>query len=367
MADGRPAETVPDERLRGIVSYAARQSLTSFASSADDLAQRGIDIRLMRLGPSPVRSLLDDCRFLYGLRFGAIDFAILNSGILFMRRPRLLALALAILKRRGIPTFVLWRNAASKFDEIRARHGEPQFVRAAALMRDPHLAHLAISDETARNVADALGCELPQNILNCRSMPEHYLEPVAPEDPPIVLNAASVIARKGPDIFTDIAIAACRAHPTVRFWWLGGDAPEAEAARIRTAGLEDRIEFKPFDPDPFAYMQRASVFLLTSREEGFGLVLAEAMACSRTVISFAGTGAAEVAGETGRVVAHADVAAASEAVLAVLAEPATERINTAARERYRALYSPAAYAGRLAAILRTAATDGRVAVQQGRG
>ena len=342
----------PQPELKGIVSYAARQSLTSFASSRDELCKNGVDIELRQLGLSPIKSFIADCRFLFDLRFAKADFAIINSGIFFMRRARVLQLALRIVKKRGLPAWVLWRNAASKFVEIRKRHGEEHYARALELMRDPYLSHLAISDETARNVADEIGCEMPTNILNCRSMPAKYLEPVEPDEPPIVLNAASVIARKAPDIFTDVAIATCKVHPTVRFWWLGGEGPEAELAKIREAGLEDRIEFKPFDPDPFAYMQRSSVFLLTSREEGFGLVLAEAMACSRTVVSFSGTGAAEVAGDTGIVVPNGDVAATSEALLSVLSKPREDRVNHAARELYMELYSPAAYAARLAGILR---------------
>ena len=338
--------------LKGVVTFSVRQSLTSFASSKRELHALGVDIALRWIGVSPIRSFFHDLRFLGGLLARRNDFVILNSGVLYMIRPRLLALALAILKRRNVPVFVLWRNAASKFDEIRRSHGEARFLTAAALMRDPALAHLAISDETARNVRDALGCNLPQNILNCRSMPERYLEPVEPEEPPIVLNVASGIPRKGPDIFTDIAIATCRAQPQVRFCWLGSEAPAAEAEKIEAAGLEDRIVFKPFDPDPFAYMQRASLFLLTSREEGFGLVLAEAMACSRTVLSFAGTGAAEVAGETGLVLPNGDVEATCEAILDILAKPVGERVNHAARERYLALYSPAAYAARLAQVIR---------------
>lgn len=363
-----PSASQASRPLKGLVTYSVRQSLTSFASSRPEFAKLGVELDLLKLDPSRIRTVPGTLQLLAKVHFGQLDFIILNSGILWLRKPALLAHVLKVLKRRGIPVFVLWRNAASKFAEIRGQHGDEAVDRAMQQMRDPVITHLAISDATARDVAAGVGCSLPTNILNCRAISEHYLDPVAPEEPPIVLNVASVIARKGPDIFTDVAIATCQAHPTVRFWWLGGEAPPEEQARIDAAGFADRIVFKRFDPDPFSYMRKASVFLLTSREEGFGLVLAEAMAVSRTVISFAGTGAAEVAGDTGFVVPNGDVAATSKAVLSAIEPAAEQRINLAARERYLALYSPAAYAARLTGIVRAAIdADGVVAAPEAQG
>ena len=44
-------------------------------------------------------------------------------------------------------------------------------------------------------------------------------------------------------------------------------------------GVSDRFDLPGFDVNPFRYMARASVFVLSSRYEGFGNVLAQAMAC----------------------------------------------------------------------------------------
>jgi glycosyltransferase involved in cell wall biosynthesis len=294
-----------------------------------------------------------DVRIIYKFLFDRHDFVILNSGASLFYRPLLLLGLLRIAGRRKIPTFVLWRNAAGQFQSLRRSIGSYRYGRVANALRARSVLHLAVSECTAGQVAEELGVSGVACVYNCARGP---VSPDGrdPEDPPIVLNVARVSKLKRPAIFVAIAGMVCERYGAARFIWLGGKATAELESQIRNLGLEGNVDFIEFDPDPYAFMQRSSLLLLTSNEEAFGLVLAEAMACARTTLCFASTGAAEVAGDTGYVVPQGDLAKASDIILAVLRKPSQERVNRLARRRYEDMFSPEAYARRFAAIIREA-------------
>ncbi len=66
-----------------------------------------------------------------------------------------------------------------------------------------------------------------------------------------------------------------------------GEGPEEKKYRQKIAdyGLEDRIHLLPFTNNIQKYYSEAQVYVLSSRWEGFGLVLVEAMAHGLPVVS----------------------------------------------------------------------------------
>ncbi len=50
-------------------------------------------------------------------------------------------------------------------------------------------------------------------------------------------------------------------------------------------GIEENVIFKGFESNPYKYIQKADLFVLTSKWEGFGHVIVEAMACRTPVVS----------------------------------------------------------------------------------
>ena len=66
-----------------------------------------------------------------------------------------------------------------------------------------------------------------------------------------------------------------------------GEGPEEEKHRelVKKFKLEDRVDFIGHQINPFKYISRCDGFLLSSKTEGFGMVLVEAMACKIPVIS----------------------------------------------------------------------------------
>lgn len=120
-----------------------------------------------------------------------------------------------------------------------------------------------------------------------------------------------------------------------------GEGPERARLRhlARAAGLGGRVHLRGFDPNPFRWMARARALLLTSRSEGFGHVVVEALACGCPIVAFDCPGAIPfilAGGRYGVLVPENDVEAMA-AALEVLALSPPERELLRARARDFAL------------------------------
>lgn len=349
----------------GLVTFTGRQSSTSLRASREELANRGVRFDLVHITHKfgrriwkYWRSPWEDLRCLSSLALKPYDFLLLNDGAGLMRRSRLLRLLLLVARMRRIRTFVRWGSCSWLFETKRTHDLAPrQFEAGRRVMSRPDIQHLTLTPESALDLAHAIGITRSFVIYNCNTLPEEYRYPVAPIDPPIVLNVASVQPRKGPDLFVDVAAEVCSQHPSVKFVWVGGRATDALNRQIKDYGLEDRVEFVGRVMPPYEWMQRASVVFFSSRSEAFGLVVAEAMACYRTVCCFQGTGAEFVVGDTGLVVPRFDTSVAAQRIVDQLHRPSPDRINHSARQRYDALFSPESFAERLSMVLREPQAD----------
>ncbi len=121
-----------------------------------------------------------------------------------------------------------------------------------------------------------------------RFSPEHAA-PARPRDAPLrVCYAGSVDVRKG--VFYLLrAIRAARARIEVTLVGSTGARATARVLARESEGLD--VTIAPGDPVP-AY-RAADLFVLPSLEDGFGFVVAEAMACGLPVIATDQSGAAE--------------------------------------------------------------------------
>jgi glycosyltransferase involved in cell wall biosynthesis len=104
---------------------------------------------------------------------------------------------------------------------------------------------------------------------------------------------------------------------------------------LKGTGVSRDVALPGFVPDPFPYMARAGAFVLSSRWEGFGNVLVEAMACGCPVVSTdCPGGPREIleGGRFGELVPVGDGDAMAEAILRTLERP-PERARLIARAR----------------------------------
>ncbi len=137
--------------------------------------------------------------------------------------------------------------------------------------------------------------------------------------------------------------------PAAELWIAGGgdDRPRLEAlARETGAGTAIQFLGRISDPELADRYRRARVLSMPSRQEGFGLVYAEAMWHGLPCLGSTADAASEVIedGVTGRLVPYGDVEAVGEGVAALLADPElAARLGAAGRARVEERYSYARF------------------------
>lgn len=112
-------------------------------------------------------------------------------------------------------------------------------------------------------------------------------------------------------------------------------------ALVEKLGLNERVHFLGLQRNIHEWMSAADIFVLSSAWEGFGLVVAEAMACERVVVATDCGGVKEVVGNAGILVPPKD----SEALAAGIIEGLSlsplvkQQLGRQARERVLKLFS----------------------------
>lgn len=203
--------------------------------------------------------------------------------------------------------------------------------------------------------ADALRAAHP-------SLPVRVVEnwgPLAPgvvrerlAEPPRVASFGRLHVNKGFDrLIEAAALLRARGRP-VRLL-LGGEGPERAALEALAARLGEPVELRGWI-DPPRFLAEADLFVLSSRVEPFGLVLAEAMAAGTPVVSTAIDGPFDIVqgGRYGPLVAPDDAEALADGIAAALDAPDRAERARAARDHALAAYGEAAGRDRLAEALK---------------
>lgn len=103
----------------------------------------------------------------------------------------------------------------------------------------------------------------------------------------VVISVGRFEHQKGYDRLVPVWQTIADKFPDWQLIVIGSGSKRSEIqAQIKQAGLEDSLILKDPVTDVEAELLKASIYLMTSRYEGFPMVLAEAMACSLPVVSF---------------------------------------------------------------------------------
>ncbi len=144
-----------------------------------------------------------------------------------------------------------------------------------------------------------------------------------PQEAPVITTIGRLNAQKGHATLIAAAARVVAETPEVRFLIAGdGDLLDALRAQAAALGLSGAVVFAGHRTDVPALLAATDVFCISSNYEGTPLVLFEAMAAGKAIVSTAVDGCREVLteGRNGLLVPPADPSALAQALVRVLRE-----------------------------------------------
>lgn len=206
---------------------------------------------------------------------------------------------------------------------------------------------IGVSDGVADDLANVCGIKpadihrIPNPVVT-PELATRAAEPLdhpwfAPGQPPVILGVGRLTEQK--DFATLIrAFAEVRRKRKARLVILGEGHLRLELEQLaHELGLQDDVLMPGFASNPYSWMSRAAVFVLSSRFEGSPNTLVEAMACGTPVVATdCPSGPAEILqrGSFGALVEIGDTSAIAKAIDAYLDNPPNRNLVLARAHQF---------------------------------
>ena len=240
-----------------------------------------------------------------------------DADVIISTRPSLHMVALDM-ARPGVP-LVGWEhlNFATRYNGVRMG----QLLDGVVPELD---AWVTLTDEDRIDYVRHLGDRAPltRMIRNSSGMVGPATRP--PRDSKIVVGAGRLQERKGFDRAIEAWQPLVERFPDWQFHIYGHGPDQKELQKqIDDAGLHDTIKMMGYTNDIERVLAEAELFLLSSRAEGFGMVIVEAMSQGTPAISFdCPRGPSEIitTGRNGEIVADGDIPGLTDALARMMGD-----------------------------------------------
>ena len=169
--------------------------------------------------------------------------------------------------------------------------------------------------------------------------------------PPVVLGVGRLTPQKDFPTLVEAFRRVSAGHPC-RLLILGEGFDRAELeSQIRALGLEDRVSLPGWADNPWAFMARSRLFVLSSRQEGLSNVLVEALTCGCPAVSTDCAGSLEILEDPDLLAPMGDPERLAKAMLRALARPADKAALSARAARFSLEKTVDGYDRLIAAVL----------------
>jgi len=160
--------------------------------------------------------------------------------------------------------------------------------------------------------------------VNAPRLQRSQAEPIAPLHQPAITTIAGMQDRKGiAELITAFAQIA-NDIPTAHLYLIGDGPQRQQYEQLAQRSLvSDRIHFLGFQPNPMRFLKATDIFVLASRREPFGLVLAEAREAGCAIVASRVDGIPEAldGGKAGILIPPADINAIAITLQQLLTQP----------------------------------------------
>lgn len=272
------AETVVAQVARHWIAQGHRVSILAFDTPDDPIFHpmpNGAELHRLGLVPAQRRfgAYFSTLRKLNRLR-RVIDRDRPDTVVSFLTKNNLLALIAT--SGKSIPVICSERNNPER------QHTHP-FWNAALRLGYRKAALIVCQTKAVRR------CFPPAVRPKITIIPNPIPSPALPErtsKPPTIVAVGRLTHQKGFDILLAAFALLHQKFPQwqLDIWGEGADRQVLEEL-IKAHGLEGRAALRGMSPRPGSWVEGADIFVLSSRYEGFGNVLGEAMAAGLPVVS----------------------------------------------------------------------------------